>query len=123
MLLALELNNYIVLNTAAETLTHIGNFNLFLVALVHAFDQFAGGLGTSVLVTFLMRTCLSEFKAAHFAIGTGLMNVSGVLSGVISGFLAGWLGYGYFFGISFLASIPGMVLIFFIPFMESENAP
>jgi PAT family beta-lactamase induction signal transducer AmpG len=123
MLLALELNNYIVLNTAAETLTHIGNFNLFLVALVHAFDQFAGGLGTSVLVTFLMRTCLSEFKAAHFAIGTGLMNVSGVLSGVMSGFLAGWLGYGYFFGISFLASIPGMVLIFFIPFLESENAP
>lgn len=123
MLLALELNNYIVLNTAAESLTPIGNFNLFLVALVHAFDQFAGGLGTSVLVMFLMRTCLSEFKAAHFAIGTGLMNVSGVLSGVMSGFLAGWLGYGYFFGISFLASIPGMVLILFIPFLESEDAP
>jgi PAT family beta-lactamase induction signal transducer AmpG len=102
-------------------LTPIGSFNLVLVASVHAFDQFAGGLGTSVLVTYLMRTCLSEFKAAHFAIGTGLMNISGVLSGVVSGFLAGWLGYGYFFGISFLASIPGMLLIFFIPFLESNN--
>jgi hypothetical protein len=49
------------------------------------------------------------------------MNISGVLSGVMSGFLAGWQGYGYFFGISFLASIPGMVLIFFIPFLEPES--
>lgn len=121
MVLALKLNQYVVLNTGAETLTPIGNLNLFLVASVHAFDQFAGGLGTSVLVTYLMRTCLSEFKAAHFAIGTGLMNISGVLSGVGSGFLAGWLGYGYFFGISFLASIPGMLLIFLVPFLESDN--
>lgn len=121
MLLALKLNRFVILNTGAEMLTPLGSLNLLLVASVHAFDQFAGGLGTSVLVTYLMRTCLSEFKAAHFAIGTGLMNISGVLSGVMSGFLAGWLGYGYFFGISFLASIPGMLLIFFVPFLDSDN--
>jgi PAT family beta-lactamase induction signal transducer AmpG len=121
MFLALYLNRYVVLNTASETVVPIGHLNLFLVASVHAFDQFAGGLGTSVLVTYLMRTCLPDFKAAHFAVGTGLMNISGVLSGVMSGFLAGWLGYGYFFGISFLASIPGMVLIFSVPFLESVD--
>ncbi len=122
MLLALKLNQFVILNTGAEILTPLGSLNLLLVASVHAFDQFAGGLGTSVLVTYLMRTCLSEFKAAHFAIGTGLMNISGVLSGVMSGFLASWLGYGYFFGISFLASIPGMLLIFFVPFLETDNS-
>ena len=122
MTLALFLNNYVILNTGAETLTPIGNFNLSLVASVHAFDQFSGGLGTSVLVTYLMRTCLPNFKAAHFAIGTGLMNISGVFSGVVSGFLAQWLGYGFFFGISFLASIPGMMLIPFIPFLESDKS-
>jgi len=122
MLLALALNRYVIINTGADVLTPIGSFNLSLVAAVHAFDQFAGGLGTSVLVTFLMRTCLPEFKAAHFAIGTGLMNISGVLSGVMSGFLAQWLGYGYFFGISFLASIPGMILIFHTPFLEPEKS-
>jgi len=121
MFLAFGLNQYVVINTGADCLTPIGQSNLILVALVHAFDQFAGGLGTAVLVTFLMRTCLSDFKAAHFAIGTGLMNISGVLSGVIGGFLAQWLGYGYFFGISFLASIPGMALIFFLPFLESDD--
>ncbi|MBW1614409.1 MAG: hypothetical protein JRJ57_10665, partial [Deltaproteobacteria bacterium] len=101
---------YITVNTGADVVVFIGSFNLFLVACVHAFDQFAGGLGTAVLITFLMRTCLERFKAAHFAIGTGLMNISGVLAGVASGFLAERLGYGIFFGISFLLSIPGMYL-------------
>jgi len=62
-----------------------------------------------------MRTCLPDFKAAHFAIGTGLMNLSGVLAGVVGGFLAERVGYGYFVGISFVASIPGMALIPFVP--------
>jgi PAT family beta-lactamase induction signal transducer AmpG len=119
MALALYLGPYLALNTGANEVTPIGPMNLCFVAFVHAFDQFAGGLGTSVLVTFLMRTCLPDFKAAHFAIGTGLMNLSGVLAGVAGGFLAERLGYGYFFGISFLASIPGMALIPFVPFLHT----
>jgi len=119
--LALSLAKYLALNTGADVVTFIGHFNLFLVACVHAFDQFAGGLGTAVLITFLMRTCLERFKAAHFAIGTGLMNISGVLAGVASGFLAERLGYGVFFGITFLLSIPGMCLIFFVPFLDKNS--
>lgn len=120
MALAFHLQPFVVLNTGAPAATPIGLANVVLVASVHAFDQFAGGLGTSVLVTYLMRTCLDEFKAAHFAVGSGLMNISGVLAGASSGFLAAWLGYGAFFGVSFLASLPGMALIFFIPFLEEK---
>jgi PAT family beta-lactamase induction signal transducer AmpG len=120
MALALSLAKYVTLNTGADVVTFIGSFNLFLVACVHAFDQFAGGLGTAVLITFLMRTCLDRFKAAHFAIGSGLMNVSGVFAGVASGFLAARLGYGPFFGLTFLLSIPGMCLIFFVPFLDTK---
>ena len=98
-----------------------------VVALVHGFDQFAGGLGTAVLMTYLMRICNQEFKAAHYAIGTGLMSVSGLYAGVMSGFLASWVGYGYFFGLSFLMSIPGIIMVFYIPFFEpatsSKNTP
>jgi MFS transporter, PAT family, beta-lactamase induction signal transducer AmpG len=119
MLLALYLAPFLTLNTGAAVPAPLGSWNLFLVAFVHGFDQFAGGLGTAVLVTFVMRSCLPEFKAAHFAVGTGLMNISGVLSGVMSGFLAEWTGYGWFFGISFLVSLPGMALLFFIPLDSS----
>lgn len=121
MAIAVYLRSYVDANTGAASPASIGEMNLLLVAFVHGFDQFSGGLGTSVLVTFIMRTCLSDFKAAHFAIGTGLMNISGVLSGVMSGFLAGWVGYGWFFGISFLVSIPGMILAFHVPLGEAHQ--
>lgn len=115
MALALGLASYVGLNTGAKVVQPVGQLNLVWVACVHAFDQFAGGLGTAVLMTFLMRICRKEFKAAHYAIGTGFMNVSGVFVGVLGGFMCSWLGYGPFFGISFLLSLPGMAAVMFLP--------
>lgn len=96
-----------------------GQASLALVAAVHGFDQFAGGLGTAVFSYYLMRCCKPAFKASHFAIVSGLMTVGGAFFGASSGFLASWLGYGVFFGASFLASLPGMCLIPFLPFVGS----
>ncbi|OGR03222.1 MAG: hypothetical protein A2511_06530 [Deltaproteobacteria bacterium RIFOXYD12_FULL_50_9] len=115
MVLALGMVDILKINTGNSQPVAIGTVNLITVVAVHGFDQFAGGLGTAVLMTFLMRICSSEAKAAHYAIGTGLMSVSGLYAGVLSGFLASWLGYGYFFGVSFLLSIPGMLLVSYLP--------
>ncbi|MBN1984271.1 MAG: MFS transporter [Chitinivibrionales bacterium] len=115
MLLALYLSHFVSINTGVQTPTPIGTVNLVLVACMSAFDQFSGGLGTSVLMTFLMRLCLKEYKAAHYAIGSGLMSISGVFVGVFSGFIAASIGYAYFFGVSFLVSIPGMLVVFWLP--------
>jgi MFS transporter, PAT family, beta-lactamase induction signal transducer AmpG len=110
MLLAFSLNQFVAINTGNSTPVPIGIGNLITVAGVQGFDQFSGGLGTAVLMTFLMRVCRGEFKAAHYAIGSGLMSISGLFTGVASGFIASRLGYGWFFGVSFLLSIPGMLL-------------
>ena len=123
MILAMSLQKYIAINTGAPEVQPIGALNLFWVASVHAFDQLSGGLGTAVLMTFLMRLCANEFKAAHYAIGTGFMSVSGVFVGVLGGFLCSWFGYGYFFGISFIFSVPGMIAVLFLPrfIFSSDN--
>lgn len=115
MLLAGGLARYLAVNTGAVHLTSVGAGNLLLVAAVHGFDQFASGLGTAVLITYLMRICKSEFKAAHFAIGSGLMSLGGIVAGISSGFIASWLGYGGMFAISFLIAVPGMLLLFWVP--------
>ncbi len=96
----------------------LGAADIGMVGVVHAIDQLAGGLGTAVFVTFLMRTCKEEYKASHFAIVSGLMSVCGTLMGVVSGFLAASFGYVLFFGLSFMASIPGMILLFHVPFLR-----
>jgi PAT family beta-lactamase induction signal transducer AmpG len=121
MLLAMKLNGFVLINTGNPVPAAIGWPSLLAVVCVHAFDQLAGGLGTAVLMVFLMRLCQPQCKAAHYAIGTGLMSFSGLYAGVLSGFLAAWAGYGYFFGISFLFSLPGLALIFFIPLAEIQQ--
>ncbi|MBU0907949.1 MAG: MFS transporter [Proteobacteria bacterium] len=95
--------------------------NILFACAVAAFDYLAGGLGTAVLMTFLMGLCKEDFKAAHYAIGTGLMSVAGVYAGSFSGFLVEWVGYAYFFGISFVFSLPAMALIYFLPWPEVKK--
>ena len=119
--LALHLSYFIAINTGAAEPVGIGIGNLLLVAATHGFDQFAGGLGTAVLQTYLMRICHKEFKAAHYAIGSALMNVSNLFSAPFSGIIAGWLGYAWLFGLSFVFSIPAMLLIPFLPYVSDNG--
>ena len=121
MILAIHLSSFIQINQGSTNPVSIGVANLTFVALVHAFDQFASGLGTAVLMTYLMNICHKEFKAAHYAIGSGLMNLSSLFAGIMSGFIAGWLGYAWVFGTSFVISIPGMLLIPFLPYVSETK--
>ena len=88
-----------------------------LTAVITA-EHFGAGLGTAVFMVYLMRSCDPAHKAAHMAILTALMSVSFTIAGVASGFLADWLGFSTYFGFTFLAAIPGMALIAFIPNRE-----
>jgi len=95
-----------------------GAASFWLVCLLVSAEALGAGLGQSAFAVFIMRTTKREFKAAHFAIGTGLMNVASILTGVISGFLAQSLGFVAFFGITAIATVPNMLLIPFLPFLD-----
>ena len=85
-----------------------------LTAVITA-EHFGEGLGTAVFMVYLMRSCDPAHKAAHMAILTALMSVSFTFAGVASGFLADWIGFARYFAFTFLAAVPGMALIAFIP--------
>ena len=80
------------------------------------------GLGTAVLMVYIMRCCDPAHKAAHMAILTALMSVSFTIAGVCSGFLAEAMGFAHYFLFTFLVTIPSMALIFFLPHLD-ERAP
>jgi PAT family beta-lactamase induction signal transducer AmpG len=107
---------YIALNTgkAPELLTYMGDGNLALVVGVHVLDNFTSGLGTSVLTVFLLRICLPQHKAAHYAIASGLMSVFGIFGGVFAGQCAQHGGYALTYLASFGASLPGFILGFIL---------
>ena len=112
LLLSLYLSPYLVPGGAPGSpapLPHI-----LLTGSVMLLEQFCAGLGTAVLMTFLLRLCQKEHKAAHYAIGSGLMSLSGLISGMASGILADASGYPSAFGLSFLVTLPAMLLIFWL---------
>ena len=93
----------------------------WLVAVI-TIESFGAGLGTAVFMVYIMRCCRQQFKAAHMAILTALMSLSFTVAGVTSGFLAASMGYTLYFALSFVASLPAMALIPFVPHVDEPQS-
>lgn len=96
--------------------------NYAWVYAANSFEQFSYGLGTAAYTVFLLSVVKPQYKAAHYAIATAIMAFGLNVPGYLSGYLTEWLGYPNFFLVSFLASIPGIITIFFLPIKEEKAA-
>jgi len=85
-------------------------------------EQLGYGIGFAAFMVFLMHTAKGEFKTSHYAISTGIMALGMMIPGLISGYLQHALGYGKFFILVCLATIPGMLTIFFLPVKDEKTA-
>lgn len=99
----------------------LAGISTFTATAVIAAEHFGEGLGTAVFVVYILRCCNPRFKAAHMAIVTALMSVGVTIMGVSSGVLVEQLGFGRYFGFSFTACIPMMLLIFVIPHLDGRE--
>jgi MFS transporter, PAT family, beta-lactamase induction signal transducer AmpG len=97
--------------------------NLTAVTVVITLERIGEGLGTAVFMVYLMRCCDPRHKAAHMAILTALMSIGFTIAGMVSGFLAEAIGFSRYFLFSFLATVPGMLLLFFVPHLDGREAP
>lgn len=100
----------------------LGVPNFKLLAGVITLENIGSGFGTAVFMVYLMRCCKPGHKAAHYAVLSALMSVSFTFSGVLSGFIADAWGFQTFFAFTFVATIPGMALILFLPYLDGSSA-
>lgn len=105
-------------NLAYAGLAASGLGEPFVVAFVVCVEELGSGFGTAVLMVYLMRLCMKEHRATHFAVLTALMSLSFTVAGALSGFIAEALGYGSYFGFTFVATLPMTVLAFFAPRLD-----
>jgi PAT family beta-lactamase induction signal transducer AmpG len=96
--------------------------SLIAVAAVNGYEQFSYGLGTAAYTVFLLSTIRPQYRAAHYATVTGFMALGMMLPGMASGYIQHSLGYQNFFLFSFVAAIPGMFAIFFLPLWDKQKA-
>jgi MFS transporter, PAT family, beta-lactamase induction signal transducer AmpG len=110
MVLAINVPNFLYL---WASLTHPPTSAIYAVVGV---DQFGYGFGFAAYMVYLMFISQgSKMRTAHFAISTGLMACGAMLAGAVSGHIQVALGYPGFFMATIVLSIPGMVVLKFIP--------
>lgn len=79
-------------------------------------DSFSGGLGTAAFLAFLMAACDPERATLQYALLTSLFALTGRLAGAVSGLGAERWGYGPYFALTFLVSLPTFA---FVPWLGS----
>ncbi|MFQ6604660.1 MAG: MFS transporter, partial [Fidelibacterota bacterium] len=80
-----------------------------------AVEQFGYGFGFTAYMLYMISVAEGEHKTAHYAICTGFMALGMMIPGMFSGWLQEIIGYQHFFIWVLIATIPGVVLIPFLP--------
>ena len=81
------------------------------LAVVIAFENFTGGMGTAAFIGFMANLTNKEFTATQYALLTSLMGVPRTLLAASTGYMASSLGWVSFFIICALLAIPGLWLL------------
>ena len=100
-----------VSNLSFMVLAYVGKVYSVMVVAV-AFENLAGGMGTAAFVAFLMSLCDHRYTATQFALLSALASLGRIFVGPPSGFLSQEVGWVIFFFITFLAALPGLILLY-----------
>ncbi|WP_245774383.1 MFS transporter [Rugamonas rubra] len=86
-------------------------------------EMFGFGFGSTGLVLYMMQVVApGKYPTAHYALGTGIMQLGLVLSTMVSGKIQLWLGYQHFFIWGVLAAVPVLLLSLFVALPGKEAA-
>jgi MFS transporter, PAT family, beta-lactamase induction signal transducer AmpG len=87
---------------------NLGQFGLYGASM---FESLSGGLGTAAFLAFLMNVCDKEHATVQYAFLSSIFSLTGRLIGGISGLGAERYGYGNYFAMTFLLSLPAYLLL------------
>lgn len=94
---------------------------LIIIAVTHGYEMMAAGLGNAVMLVYLMRTCKPDYKAGHYAVGSALTSLGGIVLGGFAGKIVEGYGYVNLYLLSFILAAIAMPLIFFIPHLDNRH--
>jgi PAT family beta-lactamase induction signal transducer AmpG len=112
---------------------NIPNVTFLIMSVVHpsslvaigagvVIEKFFFGFGSVGFMIYLMQQLApGKYMTTHYAFGTGLMGLCGMVTGVISGHLQQALGYTCYFVFVMAATIPSFLACWFAPFNIKED--
>lgn len=103
--------------------------NFLIINICVAIEQFGYGFGFTAYMLYMIYVSEGDHKTAHFAITTAFMALGMMIPGMFSGWLQEIIGYRHFFIWVMIATIPGFLILPFIPLdkdfgkQTEENQP
>jgi len=95
--------------------------NLYLIGAGVIIEKFFFGFGAVGFMIYLMQQLApGKYTTTHYAFGTGVMGLCGMVTGVISGHLQEMLGYVSYFVFVMIATIPSFIACWTAPFYHEE---
>lgn len=87
-----------------------------------AIEYFGYGFGFVGLILFMMQNIApGKYKMAHYAFGSGLMNLGFMIPSMVSGFVSDYLGYKEFFIWVMIATLPAFLVTYLVPLRKVED--
>lgn len=96
-------------------LSHAMPDSFLIINICVGIEQFGYGFGFTAYMLYMIFISEGEYKTSHFAITTGFMALGMMIPGMFSGWLQEIIGYQHFFIWVLLATIPGFILLYFLP--------
>jgi PAT family beta-lactamase induction signal transducer AmpG len=97
----------------------LGRYGLYGASI---FESISGGLGTAAFLAFLMNVCDKEHATVQYAFLSSIFSLTGRLVGGLSGLGAEKYGYGNYFALTFLLSLPAYLLLPWVKRWIHEDA-
>ena len=92
--------------------------NFAIINLCVAIEQFGYGFGFTAYMLYMIYIARGQHETAHYAICTGFMALGMMLPRMFSGWLQDIIGYPHFFVWVMLATLPGFLVVAFVPLDE-----
>jgi PAT family beta-lactamase induction signal transducer AmpG len=87
-------------------------------------EKFFFGFGAVGFMIYLMQQLApGKYATTHYAFGTGLMGLCGMVTGVLSGYLQEMMGYVTYFVFVMVATIPSFIVCWKAPFYHDDGTP
>jgi len=98
--------------------------DLLRVGIAVAIENFTWGFGFVGVILFIMQVIApGKFQTAHYALGSGVMQLGLSVPTALSGYIQKSLGYQDFFLWTIFCGLPALLLFFWLPMSRTQGRP
>lgn len=96
--------------------------SMLLIGGAMSIEYFGYGFGFVGLILFIMQNIApGKYKMAHYAFGSGIMNLGFMIPSMLSGVISDYLGYKEFFIWVLICTIPAFIVSWLVPLRSKEE--